>query len=80
MSRRCTAQARWQSPRAAASEPVGESEGRSPNEKPGAPARTGTLVNAQGAEEANVWGKRSEWVDYSGQIGYAQTKVSSPDQ
>lgn len=36
-------------------------------EKPGGPARTGKLVNAQGAErEANVWGKRSEWVDYSG--------------
>lgn len=27
--------------------------------------RTGKLVNAQGGErEANVWGKRSEWVDY----------------
>jgi hypothetical protein len=38
-------------------------------DKPGAIARTGRLVNAQGAErEANVWGKRSEWVDYSGQI------------
>ena len=38
-------------------------------EKPGAPVRTGKLLNAQGAErEANVWGKRSEWVDYSGQI------------
>ena len=37
--------------------------------KPGAPVRTGKLVNAQGAErEANVWGKRSEWVDYSGEI------------
>jgi Family of unknown function (DUF6807) len=36
-------------------------------EKPGGPARTGKLVNAQGGErEANVWGKRSEWVDYSG--------------
>jgi len=36
-------------------------------EKPGTPARTGKLVNAQGGErEANVWGKRSEWVDYSG--------------
>jgi hypothetical protein len=33
------------------------------------PARTGKLMNAQGAErEANVWGKRSEWVDYSGEI------------
>lgn len=31
------------------------------------PARTGLLVNAQGGEhEANVWGKRSEWVDYAG--------------
>ena len=29
----------------------------------------GKLVNAQGAErEADVWGKRSEWVDYSGEI------------
>jgi hypothetical protein len=37
--------------------------------KPGEPARTGKLVNAQGAErEANVWGKRSEWVDYAGEI------------
>jgi hypothetical protein len=33
------------------------------------PARTGKLTNAQGAErEANVWGKRSEWVDYSGEL------------
>lgn len=33
------------------------------------PSRTGKLVNAQGGEgETNVWGKRSEWVDYSGQI------------
>ena len=36
-------------------------------EKPGALPRAGKLVNAQGGErEANVWGKRSEWVDYSG--------------
>ena len=35
----------------------------------GGPARTGKLVNAQGAQgEANVWGKRSEWVDYSGML------------
>jgi hypothetical protein len=41
----------------------------SPKAKPGAPARTGTLTNAQGAQrEANVWGKRSEWVDYSGEL------------
>lgn len=33
------------------------------------PPRTGKLMNAQGAErEANVWGKRSEWVDYSGEL------------
>jgi hypothetical protein len=38
-------------------------------EKPGGPGRTGKLVNAQGGErEANVWGKRSEWVDYSGEV------------
>ncbi len=31
--------------------------------------RTGKLVNAQGGErEAGVWGKRSEWVDYSGEL------------
>jgi len=31
--------------------------------------RTGTLMNAQGGtREANVWGKRSEWVDYSGTL------------
>ena len=30
---------------------------------------TGKLINAQGGErEANVWGKRSEWVDYSGEL------------
>ncbi len=35
----------------------------------GGPARTGKLRNAQGGEgEPNVWGKRSEWVDYSGRI------------
>jgi hypothetical protein len=33
----------------------------------GESARTGKLRNAQGGEgEPNVWGKRSEWVDYSG--------------
>jgi hypothetical protein len=35
----------------------------------GESARTGKLRNAQGGEgEPNVWGKRSEWVDYSGLI------------
>ncbi len=39
-------------------------------EKASAPSRTGKLVNAQGRErEANVWGKQSEWVDYSGNLG-----------
>ena len=33
------------------------------------PKRTGKLVNAQNkVGEKNVWGKRSEWADYSGQI------------
>ena len=44
-----------------------------PAKQPGeasVPARTGKLVNAQGRErEANVWGKQSEWVDYSGNLG-----------
>jgi hypothetical protein len=44
-------------------------EEQSARAKAGPPARTGKLVNAQGGEgEANVWGKRSEWVDYSGEI------------
>lgn len=37
--------------------------------KAGGPVRTGSLRNAQGGEgEAQVWGKRSEWVDYAGTI------------
>jgi hypothetical protein len=44
-----------------------------PPVKPGAkasgPARTGKLTNANGGErEAGVWGKRSPWVDYSGEL------------
>ncbi|MBI4476746.1 MAG: PmoA family protein [Acidobacteria bacterium] len=40
-----------------------------PKEKATGPSRTGKLVSAQGGEgEPNVWGKRSEWVDYSGQL------------
>ncbi len=32
-------------------------------------ARTGRMVNAEGLEtEKNVWGKRSPWVDYYGQV------------
>jgi hypothetical protein len=33
------------------------------------PKRTGKIVNAQNkSTEKNTWGKRAEWVDYSGQI------------
>jgi hypothetical protein len=40
-----------------------------PGDKTGGPARTGKLVNANGGErEAGVWGKRSPWVDYSGEL------------
>ena len=38
--------------------------------KPGAPRRTGRLVNARGGVgEKQVWGKQAEWVDYAGRIG-----------
>ena len=48
--------------------------------KAGGPPRTGKLVNAQGGEgEANVWGRRSEWVDYSGQIGAEKVGVVMMD-
>lgn len=49
-------------------------------EKPGALPRTGTLVNAQGGRrEANVWGRRSEWVDYSGEIDGERVGVTMMD-
>ena len=45
------------------------SRSRLPRRSRARPARTGKLINAQGGErEANVWGKRSEWVDYSGEL------------
>jgi hypothetical protein len=41
-----------------------------PASRQGASPTRGRLLNAQGGEgEANVWGKRSEWVDYAGRIG-----------
>jgi len=41
------------------------------------PKRTGKMVNAQNKQgEKNVWGKRSEWVDYSGQISGAAVGVA----
>lgn len=40
----------------------------------------GKLVNAHGAErEANVWGKRAPWVDYSGTIGGEKVGVVMMD-
>ncbi len=48
--------------------------------KAGGPPRTGKLMNAQGGEgEANVWGKRSEWVDYSGQVDGGRVGVVMMD-
>lgn len=36
---------------------------------PASPKRTGKMVSAEGKEgEANVWGKRSNWVDYYGEL------------
>ncbi len=38
--------------------------------KPGAPRRTGRLLNSRGGVgEKHVWGKQAEWVDYAGTIG-----------
>jgi len=37
--------------------------------QPAEPKRTGLMVNAQGGKsEAECWGKRSEWMDYSGTV------------
>jgi hypothetical protein len=48
--------------RLAASLEEPEKEGQSPR-------RTGTMINAQGKRtEKEVWGKRSEWVDYFGEV------------
>ena len=48
--------------------------------KPDGAVRTGKLLNAQGGEgEANVWGKRSEWVDYSGVLGGEKVGVVMMD-
>lgn len=50
------------------------------NPKPGAPERTGVLRNAQGGiGEKNVWGKRSEWVDYAGTIAGERVGVVMMD-
>jgi Methane oxygenase PmoA len=55
-------------------------EEASAREKAGGPPRTGKLVNAQGGEgEKNVWGRRSEWVDYSGLIDGEKVGVAMMD-
>ena len=36
---------------------------------PASPKRTGKMTSAEGKEgEANIWGKRSPWVDYAGEL------------
>lgn len=41
------------------------------------PKRTGKIVNAQNkSSEKNVWGKRSEWLDYSGRIDGAAVGIA----
>ncbi len=51
-----------------------------PQERAKGPVRTGRLMNAQGGErEANVWGKRSEWVDYSGELDRERVGVVMMD-
>jgi hypothetical protein len=41
------------------------------------PKRTGKMVNAQNKQgEKNVWGKRSEWLDYSGLIDGAAVGIA----
>jgi len=41
------------------------------------PKRTGKMVNAQNKSgEKNVWGKRSEWVDYSGKLDGAPVGIA----
>jgi hypothetical protein len=51
-----------------------------PQQKENTPARTGKLLNAQGGErEAGVWGKRSEWVNYSGVVDGETVGVAMMD-
>ncbi len=44
---------------------------------PAEPKRTGVMVNAQGGKtEAECWGKRSEWMDYSGMVEGQQVGIA----
>jgi hypothetical protein len=41
------------------------------------PKRTGLMINAQGCQkEAECWGKRSEWMDYSGTVEGQQLGIA----
>jgi len=40
------------------------------------PVAAGRAVNARGVSGADVWGKRAEWVDYSGPVGGAPVGVA----
>lgn len=45
--------------------------------QPAEPKRTGVMVNAQGLKtEAECWGKRSEWMDYSGLVNGEQVGIA----
>jgi len=47
---------------------------------PASPPRTGKMVTAEGREtEKNVWGTRSKWVDYFGEIGGEKLGVAILD-
>jgi hypothetical protein len=44
---------------------------------PSEPKRTGVMINAQGLKtEAECWGKRSEWMDYSGTVEGQQVGIA----
>jgi hypothetical protein len=44
---------------------------------PAEPKRTGVMTNAQGGKtEAECWGKRSEWMDYSGTVEGQQVGIA----
>lgn len=45
--------------------------------QPAEPKRTGVMTNAQGKKlEAECWGKRSEWMDYSGTVEGQQVGIA----
>jgi hypothetical protein len=45
--------------------------------QPTEPKRTGVMTNAQGKKmEPEIWGKRSEWVDYSGTVEGQQVGIA----